>query len=340
MMALLLHAHKHISVTDSECSWRKKRKINDDAVKSIDDLYPDNFSIIKNTNCDLKKLCFEKLKLSNHIVGFSWLLKPEPINHSNDIVHLLPLESVLFSKEFECAIDKREFISNLFKLDQNKIEKIATYTNGQSENIKWSLYRQYRITASNFHKVLKCINRNKFPPSLFKTLLGNYNLNSVRSIQWGKNHEEVALNEFKNKYKIDVLSTGIWIHEAGVIGASPYGLATLNNKKYCVEIKCPFKYRNQDLKQCLSENSDYIINFDTNVNNYKLNIKHEYFDQIQGQIYLTKSEGCILIIWTIKSIVAVEIEKNINWATNIDSLIDFYFSVYIQWLLKNNTNTN
>jgi len=58
MMALLLHAHKHISVTDSECSWRKKRKVDDDIVKSIDDLYPDNFSIIKNTNCNLKKTMF------------------------------------------------------------------------------------------------------------------------------------------------------------------------------------------------------------------------------------------------------------------------------------------
>jgi len=110
MMALLLHGHKHISVTDSECSWKKKRKVDDDIVKSIYDLYPDDFSIIKNTNCDLKKLCFEKLKLSNYIVGFSWSLKPEPINHLNDIVNLPPLESILFSKEFECAINKKEFI--------------------------------------------------------------------------------------------------------------------------------------------------------------------------------------------------------------------------------------
>ncbi|KAF0753259.1 SWIM-type domain-containing protein [Aphis craccivora] len=123
---------------------------------------------------------------------------------------------------------------------------------------------QYRIIASNFHKVLKYIHQNKFPPSLFKTLLGNYNLNSVRSIKWGKNHEEVALNEFKNKYKIDVY----------------------------------LLYRNQDLKQCLSNKSDYIIYFDADINNYKLNIKH--FDKIQGQINLTKSEGCILIIWTTK----------------------------------------
>lgn len=106
MMALLLHAYKHISITDSECSWRKKRKINDD-VKSIDDLYPDNFYIIQNTNCDLKKLCFEKLKINNHIVRFSWQLKLETIENSNNNVNLPPLESVLFSEEFQNSINEK-----------------------------------------------------------------------------------------------------------------------------------------------------------------------------------------------------------------------------------------
>jgi len=67
--------------------------------------------------------------------------------------------------------------------------------------------------------------------------------------KWGKHHEAVALNEFKNKYKIDVLFTDIRIHEVGVLGARPDGLAIINNKKYCVEIKCSFKYCNQNLKQ-------------------------------------------------------------------------------------------
>jgi len=75
------------------------------------------------------------------------------------------------------------------------------------------------------------------------------------------------------------LLVGIWLHEKGVLGASPDGLANINNKKYCIEIKCPFKYRNQDLKQCLSENTDY-IKYNTTINNYELNINHEYLNQI------------------------------------------------------------
>lgn len=40
----------------------------------------------------------------------------------------------------------------------------------------------------------------------------------------------MALKEFKNKYKIDVLFIGIWLRDAGVIGASPDGLATISNE--------------------------------------------------------------------------------------------------------------
>jgi len=41
----------------------------------------------------------KKLKISNHIVGYSWLLKSEPIYiNTNDNVNLLPLESVLFQE--------------------------------------------------------------------------------------------------------------------------------------------------------------------------------------------------------------------------------------------------
>ncbi|KAL4112257.1 hypothetical protein QTP88_016078 [Uroleucon formosanum] len=63
MTALLLHAYKNISVTDKECAWRKQKSNDDDKICTIDDLYPDkNNSVIKKINCDIKQMCFEKLK--------------------------------------------------------------------------------------------------------------------------------------------------------------------------------------------------------------------------------------------------------------------------------------
>lgn len=45
-------------------------------------------------------------------------------------------------------------------------------TVGQSSNPSWSLVRKYRLTASNFGRVLDGCKRNSYPPSLYKTLFG------------------------------------------------------------------------------------------------------------------------------------------------------------------------
>jgi len=63
---------------------------------------------------------------------------------------------------------------DMFKVSFDDIKRIASETVEQSENIKCCLYRKYRLTSSNFHKILQSIKRNSYPISLFKTLLGTY----------------------------------------------------------------------------------------------------------------------------------------------------------------------
>ncbi|KAE9536697.1 hypothetical protein AGLY_007099 [Aphis glycines] len=278
MTALLLHAHKNISVTDKECAWCKQKFNDDDRIFTIDELNPDksNF-VIKKINCDIKQMCFEKLKSSNHVVGFTWLLTPEL---SNSLQNVSRLESVLFSEELRKTLDKKQFLNHCFNLDFKQIEEIAAQTEGQSDNIKWSFYRQYRITASNFSKV-------RLPN----------------------------------------------LHSSGLIEASPDGLAVINGKPYCIEIKCPYKSYNQVLEQCLIEHTDFILKLNFNDNSshtYILNTDHEYF----SQIFMTKFVGCILVVWTTKSMVAIQIEANDDWKNNIDILLDFYHKQYVPWLLK------
>lgn len=58
----------------------KKKSIEDDNVYSIDELYPESYSVVKKINFDIKNIYFEKLKASNHTVEFTWLLAIEPNN--------------------------------------------------------------------------------------------------------------------------------------------------------------------------------------------------------------------------------------------------------------------
>lgn len=161
-------------------------------------------------------------------------------------------------------------------------------------------------------------------------------MDGVKSIEWGKTHESIAIEEFEKANNSIVTKTGIWLHESGFLGASPDGLLFDENSSYCIEVKCPYKFRNEDLKIVLSNSNDYIINFDINKNDFVLNSNHEYYDQIQGQMHMTKMSSAILIIWTTKSLVAFKMYKDPNWSSNIDILLNFYHHKFIPYILTDN----
>lgn len=65
----------------------------------------------------------------------------------------------------------------------------------------------------------------------------------------------------------------------------------------------------------------------------QLNLKkdHAYYDQVQGQLYLTNRTCCDFLVWTSKDSQVIRIRKDPAWAQNIGKLIDFYFNVFMQW---------
>jgi len=73
-------------------------------------------------------------------------------------------------------------LSKLCKLSAENIEDISSKTIEQAENIKWCLYRNFRLTSNYFHKIIHASKINRYPNSLFKTLLGKCVLEGVKSI--------------------------------------------------------------------------------------------------------------------------------------------------------------
>ncbi|KAJ8333873.1 hypothetical protein SKAU_G00411920 [Synaphobranchus kaupii] len=68
----------------------------------------------------------------------------------------------------------------------NQKQQIEGATVGQVKNALWSAYRKKRITASNFGLVLAAV--KSYPPSLFKTLLGQYILKQGSKVSSGISH--------------------------------------------------------------------------------------------------------------------------------------------------------
>lgn len=119
------------------------------------------------------------------------------------------------------------------------------------------------------------------------------------------------------------------MHTCGVLGASPDGLLEDDT---IVEVKCPYKFRNDNFRECLLNIRSYIVSFDGE--KYTVNEDHDYYHQIQGQLVLSGRNKCILLLWSTKDYLEIIIKKNINWTGNVNILQDFYFNTYITYLLN------
>ena len=98
---------------------------------------------------------------------------------------------------------------------------------------------------------MQAIERNKntgrpFPPSLFKSLKGEYSLQKKYTIIWGQMHEETALAQYQVSTGNQVLQSGLQLFPCGYRGCSPDGIVIpqdCSGNHGALEIKCPWKYR-------------------------------------------------------------------------------------------------
>ena len=80
------------------------------------------------------------------------------------------------------------------------------------------------MVINSFDRHLKGV---PYPPSLFKTLKGEYNLGTKDSIIWGQVHEEIAIEHYKCKTQNRVENIGLCLFDCGFLGSTPDGIVYL-----------------------------------------------------------------------------------------------------------------
>ncbi|CAH1955106.1 unnamed protein product, partial [Acanthoscelides obtectus] len=103
MVALCIHAHHNISVTDKTCLWSKRKPAETEQVTKISDIYKPKYSGFKAAQRSATES--EIVTLIQSIgdatpVGFTWWLLPEP---SVDLMLLPDIEAIIFSNEYTTA---------------------------------------------------------------------------------------------------------------------------------------------------------------------------------------------------------------------------------------------
>lgn len=191
----------------------------------------------------------------------------------------------------------------------------------QAESIEWRQERKLRLTASLFGKVCKR-GLIKCGP-LVKNILTEKNLNHVKSIQHGQNHEHLARDQLSCYLKSPINPCGLFIdQDLPFLGASPDGLV---QEDKIVEIKCPYSARGMSINNAIREKkiTFWKIEKDGNTN---LNKKHEWYFQAQGQIHITQRNTCIFAVWTdVDMKVEIINEDKSFWGEMEKKLKIFYF---------------
>ncbi|KAJ8911686.1 hypothetical protein NQ315_017138 [Exocentrus adspersus] len=197
--------------------------------------------------------------------------------------------------------DKELYFLQKCSLPLERIIEIAGLTVGQHKNENWLISRKSRLTASKFGYFLKAAKRDKYPQSLFKSLLEGYSLDRVLAVQWGKDNEGTAITKFMDETGFSVVPTGLWLHECGFLGASPDGLI---DHDCILEVKCPYKFRNISIRDGVKD-KNYLFHYDD--------------DEI---LVDCEHNECVII------------DRDEDWISNIDILKDFYLRKFLPVLVK------
>lgn len=332
MAAALIYAEKSgVSKTDLPSTWIRHPKRHQSTHSKFDKLFPEKKPDYKATTVTTistdQKEAFHMLLKDNEITcGMEWLLR-----HDDDSVSQSPI-----------VVDVSSLITNqndnevreTLKLCVHEIEKIEILTRGQRLNDNWFIVKKLRISASNFGRVLRAVRINSFPPSLFKTLCGEYHMDKKDPIIWGNIHEEVALTQYHEVTGHHVRSCGVFLFDNGCLGGSPDGIVTEDcdlDDQGTLEIKCPFKYRFNTIAEAVKmEAQQKTLKTFYLTENLGINREHDYYHQVQGCMYATGLLWCDFAVWTTKDFHVVRVPRDPEWESNLYILENFFFETFFQ----------
>ena len=92
---------------------------------------------------------------------------------------------------------------------------------------------------------------------------------------------------------------------------------------YMPTSKCPFSSRDDDI---VASQHPFLMETDGAL---KVNEEHEYYDQIQVNMFFSDRQRCDFCVWTTKDIKVIRVERDIHWCRNIAVVINFYKEVFL-----------
>ena len=208
-----------------------------------------------------------------------------------------------------------------------QIRDIALKTTGQRTNPLWQQYRHGRLTASNFGRAIRILNRRSAGEiqRMKQDMYNPKSLDNIPAIRWGVKHEARAIDEYVSLTGAIVKPSGLWLYSNRVMGASPDGLVFADTHATApigiIEVKCPYSMRNVSVVWD-TDWRDHLRYLDCNS---ELKKNHDYYHQIQGTMYAVGVQWCDFVIWTPSKLRIQRIPIDTAWGERyLGQLQDLY----------------
>lgn len=207
---------------------------------------------------------------------------------------------------------------------QQQVDEVRVSTVAQNASKDWHLARCVRITASIFHAV--CHSKDSTKQVLANNILFPKKFNT-RATTHGKVHEAAALQKYEAFLSTNIEKCGLCISLTHpFLAASPDGL--LGNETV-VEVKCPFVSR-----YCAITPTSVPYLYECN-STLHLKNKHQYYTQIQGQLFCTNRKYCNLVVYTFIDMKIIYIERDEEFIQDMVLKLSSFYNRNLQPAIYN-----
>ena len=205
------------------------------------------------------------------------------------------------------------------------IDNIDALTRGQSNNKFWQQERCFRLQASNFGRICKATERTNFE-SLAESLTVVKDIKTPAIIH-GRKYELIALAKYEDQKNRGTKQSGIRVSSSHpFIGASPDAIV---DNELIVEVKCPYVARNEIITP---KTVPFLLKTEDNLT---LDRNHNYFYQIQGQLFCTGAARCDLVVYTFKDLKCINIDRDEQFINDmVIKLQEFYNKFFRSAVLR------
>ncbi|XP_056005483.1 uncharacterized protein LOC125659233 [Ostrea edulis] len=256
---------------------------------------------VEDMKTSRSNICFDDPRPLKYrcMEGYNDHVRNVLINYMSDSNTEMAFKYLMPKADLQAAVQDHDYlkqpyteywIDEALKVDRSSINAIEKATRGQATNKKWFSERSWRITASRFGEISKITPRRNIK-KLLQRMLKCKSIDTAATLH-GKNYEKKALKAFEKYECVKTKQCGLFIsHERPYLGASPD--AVVDNKGI-VEVKCPFTGRKDKILP--GKNFSFL---QTNEEGQTvLRKSHPYYDQIQGQLYISGHSLCYFVVYT------------------------------------------